>query len=76
MSDAAAVARWAKANPQIARQATAKALGDAATGVISDHAAGKLAEKFDVGPIGEELASKTIQSAIDALREKRKRTPE
>ncbi|MAO57487.1 MAG: hypothetical protein CMM61_17570 [Rhodospirillaceae bacterium] len=68
MSDAAAVARWAKANPQIARQATAKALGDAATGVISDHAAGKLAEKFDVGPIGEETMAKGIEAGTKFIR--------
>ncbi|MAO57485.1 MAG: hypothetical protein CMM61_17560 [Rhodospirillaceae bacterium] len=72
MSDAAAVARWAKVNPQIARQATAKALGDAATGVISDHAAGKLAEKVNVGPIGEELLSKGIEAAFEASRREKK----
>jgi hypothetical protein len=76
MADPAAVARWAKANPQIARRATAKALGDATTGLISDHAAGKLAETFNVGPVGEELASKGIQSAIDSLRKQGKRQPE
>jgi hypothetical protein len=70
MADRAAVARWAKTHPDIAGRATAKALGDAATGVLSDQAAKHLNAALGdkLGVLGEEAVSRIAEKGIKAIR--------
>jgi hypothetical protein len=69
ITDPKAVQAFAKNNPGIIAEATAQALNDAATGLLSAKAAGAFNKMIGgkLGGVGEDVVEKAINKSIDKL---------